>query len=232
MNNSKLSWKKYLLNNILSLGFLILGIGCISWAAYGILGQPNYAAEANSFNYQNHPISSVQPKSLTSVQPKSLSSIQPISSEVAYSEIPKTGEKIGSLTIPAIKLKLPIYEGTSSKQLDKGVGHFIQSVLPGEVDNCVLSGHRTSVFSKLGMLKKDDQLIVRTSAGEFVYNIKRIRIVDKDDKTVIVPTENGVLTLSTCYPFRYIGSAPKRYIISADLVGNGVERGEIINAEY
>ena len=220
MNNSKHSKKKYLFNNILSLGFLILGIGCISWAAYGILGQPNYAAEANSFSYQNNPISSTQPESLTSVQPKPSPSIQPITSEAAYPEMPKTGDKIGTLTIPALKLKLPIYEGTSEKQLNKGVGHFIQSVLPGEIDNCVLSGHRTSVFSKLGELKKDDQLIVRTSAGEFVYTIKRIRIVDKDDKTVIVPTENGVLTLSTCYPFRYIGSAPKRYIISADLVGN------------
>ena len=102
--------------------------------------------------------------------------------------------------------------------LKKGIGHFIQSVLPGEEDNCVLSGHRDTVFTKLGKLKIGDQLIVQTSAGTFTYEIKLIRIVDKDDKTVIVPTDHAVLTLTTCYPFLFIGSAPNRYILSADLI--------------
>jgi len=91
-------------------------------------------------------------------------------------------------------------------------------VLPGEKDNCVLSGHRDTVFAKLGKLKLEDQLIVQKSAGTFTYEIKRIRIVNKDDKTVIVPTNDAVLTLTTCYPFNFIGSAPERYIISADLL--------------
>ena len=81
----------------------------------------------------------------------------------------------------------------------------------------MLSGHRDTVFTQLGKLKIGDQLIVQTSAGSFVYEITLIRIVDKDDKTVIVPTDHAVLTVTTCYPFDFIGSAPYRYILVADL---------------
>jgi sortase A len=91
-------------------------------------------------------------------------------------------------------------------------------VLPGEKDNCVLSGHRDTVFAGLGKLKKGDLVIARTSAGAFTYRITGIRIVRSNDRTVIVPTDHAVLTLSTCYPFNYVGNAPKRYVLIADLV--------------
>ncbi len=135
-----------------------------------------------------------------------------------YPVYPAEGDNIGSLTIPALKQKLPIIEGTGAEELKKGVGHFSQSVLPGEQDNCVLSGHRDTVFANLGKLNIGDQLIVQTSAGTYTYEIKRVRIVDKDDKTVIVPADHAILTLTTCYPFQYIGNAPDRYILIADLV--------------
>jgi sortase A len=138
--------------------------------------------------------------------------------KILYPLYPAEGDNIGSLSIPALKQKLPIIQGTGADELKKGVGHFTQSVLPGEEDNCVLSGHRDTVFAELGKLVIGDQLIVQTSAGIFIYEIKRIRIVGKDDKTVIVPTDHAVLTLSTCYPFHYVGSAPDRYILTADLV--------------
>lgn len=98
------------------------------------------------------------------------------------------------------------------------MGHFIQSVLPGEQDNSVLSGHRDTVFREIGDLLIGDLLIVETSAGIFTYEVTGTRIVDKDDQTVIVPTDHAVLTLTTCYPFRYVGPAPDRYIVSADLL--------------
>lgn len=139
---------------------------------------------------------------------------------VLYTAYPAAGESIGSLTIPAINKKLPIVQGTGADELAKGVGHFSQSVLPGEEDNCVLSGHRDTVFAKLGKLKIGDELIVQTAAGTFTYKINRIRIVHKDDKTVIVPTDHAVLTLTTCYPFSFVGYAPDRYILVADLEGN------------
>ena len=131
---------------------------------------------------------------------------------------PKEGDTIGILTIPVLNEGWPIIEGTGDGDLKRGVGHFIQSVLPGKDDNCVLSGHRTTVFKKMGKLTIGDRLIVQTVAGTFTYQIARIRIVHQNDRTVIVPTDHAVLTLTTCYPFVYIGSAPDRYIVSADLV--------------
>jgi sortase A len=133
-------------------------------------------------------------------------------------KVPARGDYIGTITIPVLNKTLPIYQGTENSQLEKGVGHFEGSVLPGQTDNSVLAGHRDSVFSKLGKLKLGDLLVVNTAAGNFTYKVSRFRIVGEDDRTVIVPTKTAVLTLSTCYPFFYIGNAPKRYIVSADLM--------------
>jgi sortase A len=136
---------------------------------------------------------------------------------ILYPKRPKIGDEIGELYIPKLDAILPIYHGTSEDELEKGVGHFADSVLPGENDNSVLSGHRDTVFRKLGEVGVGDSLIVTTSAGEFEYKVSKVRIVDKDDRTVIVPKPKATLTVSTCYPFQYIGSAPKRYILVAYL---------------
>jgi sortase A len=117
-----------------------------------------------------------------------------------------------------LKRTIDIIEGTGTKELKKGVGHYVGSVLPGYSDNSVLAGHRDSVFRNLGDLKIGDLMTVRTDYGTFVYEVHKIRIVKADDKTVIVPSIYAVLTLSTCYPFRYVGNAPKRYIVQAGLV--------------
>ena len=131
---------------------------------------------------------------------------------------PKIGEVIGVLSIPRLKRDLPIIEGTGSKELKRGVGHYVRSVLPGVSDNSVLSGHRGTVFKNLDNIKIRDLLIVTTEYGEFIYKVYKIRIVKANDKTVIVPNEDAILTLSTCYPFRYVGNAPERYIVQANLI--------------
>lgn len=130
----------------------------------------------------------------------------------------KRGDILGSISIPVLKMNLPIYEGTETSQLKQGVGHFEKSVLPGIANNSVLSGHRDTVFSQLGKLKLGDLIVVNTIDGKFTYKIFNFRIVLADDRTVIVPTPTAVLTLSTCYPFRFIGHAPKRFIVSAEMV--------------
>ncbi|WP_053360617.1 class D sortase [Bacillus sp. FJAT-27251] len=135
-----------------------------------------------------------------------------------YPVRPKQGEEFGVLSIPKISAELPIFHGTDEDELEKGVGHFAGSVLPGEKDNSVLSGHRDTVFRKLGEVGKGDLLVVTTSAGEFTYKVKKVRIVDADDRTVIVPKPRATLTVTTCYPFNFIGDAPDRYILIADLV--------------
>ncbi|MBN8199949.1 MULTISPECIES: class D sortase [Bacillaceae] len=135
-----------------------------------------------------------------------------------YTVRPKKGEEMGVLSIPNISAHLPIFHGTDEDELEKGVGHYAGSVLPGEEDNSVLSGHRDTVFRKLGEVKIGDFLVVNTSAGEFTYKVRKIRIVDADDRTVIVPKQRATLTVTTCYPFDFIGDAPQRYILVGDLV--------------
>ena len=202
MNKARRFGAKLSLVAILSLGLIVLGIGCISWSLFNIWEQSHCSLEY----------------SVEGVNVESDSSLVFTASGKPYPGYPAAGDTIGSLTIPALKQRFLIIEGTGAEELKKGVGHFTQSVLPGEQDNCVLSGHRDTVFSDLGKLNIGDQLIAQTSAGTFTYRIKRIRIVDKDDKTVIVPADHATLTLTTCYPFRFIGSAPDRYILIADLV--------------
>jgi sortase A len=131
---------------------------------------------------------------------------------------PVVGQVIGTLSIPRIKSTLPIIEGTSDQELKRGVGHYVGSVLPGFSDNSVLAGHRDSVFRRLGEVKIGDLITVKNDYGTFVYEVHKIRIVKANDRTVIVPTKDAVLTLSTCYPFRFIGNAPKRYVVQAGLV--------------
>lgn len=200
MNKIKLSCGKISLVKVFSILFIFLGIGCISWATFNILSQPNYSVKSTNRSY-------FLPKAIPNKLIYAVYPVYPVESDI-----------IGSLIIPALNQKLPIVEGTSDNDLKKGAGHFSQSVLPGEKDNCVLSGHRDTVFSKIGNLKVRDQLIVKTSAGIFTYEVNGTRIVHEDDKTVIVPTSKAILTLTTCYPFNFIGNAPDRYIVSASLI--------------
>lgn len=129
---------------------------------------------------------------------------------------PSIGDTIGLLLIPKIKAELAIVEGTDPNDLNKGVGHYKGSDLPGKKGQIVLSGHRDTVFRHLGELKIGDSLKVKMPNGIFVYEITHTKIVDSKDTSIItLQKQNEELILTTCYPFRYIGNAPKRYIIYA-----------------
>lgn len=130
-------------------------------------------------------------------------------------KIIRHGDYLGVLNIPRLNREVRLYEGTDKAQLKKGAGHYEKSVLPGIVDNSVIAGHRDTVFSQFGLLKRGDKLVVTTGYGKFTYIIDKFRIVNGNDRTVIVPTKRAVLTLSTCYPFRFVGNAPQRFIVSA-----------------
>lgn len=140
-----------------------------------------------------------------------------------YDPYPKPGDKVGTITLESLGLSWPIIEGTEEEQLSKGVGHFIGSVLPGISDNSILSGHRSTVFGRLGELKKGDRILVETSAGTFVYVIVKFEVVDRSDQTVIQPTEEPTLTLTTCYPFGNVANTTEAYIVTAELVSSDLK---------
>ena len=136
----------------------------------------------------------------------------------SFSPAAADGDFLGSMNIPSINKKVNIFQGTGSKSLSKGVGHYLKSVMPGVTDNSVLAGHRDTVFAKLGKVKVGAYIVISVSSGTHIYQVNRLRIVDKNDRTVIVPTQKATLTLSTCYPFRYIGNAPQRYVVTATML--------------
>ncbi|MCI4169133.1 sortase SrtA [Bacillus spizizenii] len=127
---------------------------------------------------------------------------------------PETGKASGILEIAKINAELPIVEGTDADDLEKGVGHYKDSYYPDENGQIVLSGHRDTVFRRTGELEKGDLLRILLSYGDFTYEIVKTKIVDKDDTSIItLQHEKEELILTTCYPFSYVGNAPKRYII-------------------
>jgi sortase A len=192
----------------LSLGALVFGTVVVGWASYGIWAQTPLAATPFA--------GSGIPLSLFDTEP--LRSSDASLGASAYPLRPRRGDTLGSLAIPALKQQFPIIEGTRTEDLKKGVGHMPETAMPGEADNCVLSGHRDTVFSRLGRLKRGDLFVVQTATGTYTYRITRIRIVHRNDRTVVVSADHPVLTVSTCYPFNYVGDAPDRYVLSADLV--------------
>ncbi|MCP8616238.1 class D sortase [Salirhabdus salicampi] len=139
-------------------------------------------------------------------------------SQTHYEERPKVGEVFAKIEIPSIKLEAAIIEGTGVEQLDKGVGHYEGSVLPGETDNTVLAGHRDTVFKSLKNVEIGDIVRITTAKGTFVYEIQEQLVVDKHDRTIIVPTESATITIITCYPFDFIGPAPERFILQGVLI--------------
>lgn len=160
-------------------------------------------------------------KSLKNIQDNQLSHETPVTSQVPSSQTEhKEGEKVAMLNIPKIKKKFSIYWGANDATLKKGVGMFVSDLTttPSGGGHTVLSGHRDTVFTELGELKEKDNLIVEYDNTMYTYEIQKMWITHADDRTVIVKKEETTLTLTTCYPFDYIGDAPDRYIIEAKLI--------------
>lgn len=130
------------------------------------------------------------------------------------------GEQIAYMVIPKIKQKYQVYWGADAKTLKKGVGMFVSDITttPSGNGHTVLSGHRDTVFTNLGDLQENDFILVEYAERVYTYQIQKHWITDANDRTVIVAKDKPTLTLTTCYPFNYIGDAPERYIIEASLV--------------
>jgi sortase A len=153
------------------------------------------------------------------VQPQSAEEAEELSAKPAGRLLPSEGDTTGLLYIPKIKAELAIVEGTDPDDLEKGVGHYKESYYPDENGQIVLSGHRDTVFRKLGELKLADILEVQMPYGSYRYEITHTKIVDADDTSIItLQNDEEELILTTCYPFSYIGDAPDRYIIYAKRV--------------
>lgn len=144
----------------------------------------------------------------------------------------KTGEIIGRVDIPRLKLSAAVAEGDDDKTLGNAVGHLPDTPLPWHRrGNVALAAHRDGLFRSLEGVRLDDDVRVVTSRGEFRYRVTKTHIVDPDDVWVIAPTDTPTITLITCYPFAFIGNAPRRFIVQAELVddlGGSVLKGSVV----
>ena len=130
------------------------------------------------------------------------------------------GAALARLMIPKINLDVAIVEGTSRKALLVGPGHLLNTPLPGNKGNVVLAGHRDTFFRHLGELSRGDIINVARDGNEYRYTVTGTEIVDPSDTDVLTNSPDYRLTLITCYPFYYLGPAPKRFIVFAQMNGS------------
>lgn len=135
----------------------------------------------------------------------------PARRKIVYEE----GSAIGRLEIPRLGLSVVVLEGSDRGTLRLGVGRLPNSSLPGEPGNVVLAGHRDTFFRPLREIRPGDEISLRTPQGTFPYTVEWTKVVSPKDTGVLTATAAPALTLVTCYPFYYVGSAPQRFIVRA-----------------
>ncbi len=136
---------------------------------------------------------------------------------VARPPAPAEGSTVGRIEIPRLGVSAVIRVGSDARTLRLAVGYIPGTALPGENGNLGLAGHRDTFFRKLRDINPGDEIRVTTMDGVFRYFVQRTNIVQPSDVWVLNATGYPALTLVTCYPFSYIGSAPQRFIVRAAL---------------
>lgn len=128
------------------------------------------------------------------------------------------GDLLGRLEIPRLHLRAMVREGDSAGTLGVALGHIPGTALPGANGNVGIAGHRDTLFRKLREVGKKDVIEFHTLGGSYSYQVESTQIVQPDDVAVLKASEQPEITLVTCYPFDYIGSAPDRFIVKARLI--------------
>ena len=134
-----------------------------------------------------------------------------------------SGVPLGALSIPRLRLSVVVLHGTDGLTLRRGVGHIEKMAMPGDPGNMGIAGHRDTFFRPLRQVQLGDDVLLETPAGRTHYRVASFRVVGPSDVDVLDPTPDATLTLVTCYPFGYFGSAPDRFVVRATRVDDGSE---------
>jgi LPXTG-site transpeptidase (sortase) family protein len=128
------------------------------------------------------------------------------------------GAWVARLEAPTVNLKATVLEGSDDRTLRRAAGHIEYTPLPGEPGNIGIAGHRDTTFYPLRKVKAGDRLTLTTASDIFEYEVRDTRIVEPEDIQVLDPTNRSTITLVTCYPFNFVGNAPKRFIVRGELI--------------
>jgi sortase A len=132
---------------------------------------------------------------------------------------------LGILSIPRIHLKVPVFNGTTEFILNRGVGRIIGTAHVGGTGNLGIAGHRDGFFRALKDVQKGDAIELQAPAAVFVYQVDNITIVTPKDVQILEDRNVPTITLVTCYPFYFVGDAPRRYILQCSLKKNSLSTG-------
>jgi LPXTG-site transpeptidase (sortase) family protein len=119
------------------------------------------------------------------------------------------------IQIPRVRVEAVVHHGVDKRTLGRAVGHIPGTAVPGQPGNVGFAAHRDTFFRGLRNIRKNDLIIVETRDGVFHYEVDSMRIVTPNRVDVLDATAEPTLTLVTCYPFNYVGKAPKRFIVHA-----------------
>jgi sortase A len=131
--------------------------------------------------------------------------------------VKKVDQPLAVLRIPKIRLEVPLYNDTDDLTLDRGVGRILGTSQVGAVGNLGIAGHRDGFFRGLKDLALGDEIELQRADRPDIYVVEKIQIVNPEDVSVLNPTRESSLTLVTCFPFYYVGSAPQRFVVHASI---------------
>jgi sortase A len=185
-----------------SVGLFALGVILIGWTAWTLLDS-QYVQWRGTREIDRAIASKPLPK------PAAHTAKRP---EVVVN--PPRGSVIGKLEIPRLKMSLVVLEGTDDRTLAKSIGHVETTGRPGSAGNVGIAGHRDQHFRPLERIRDGDDIVLTTAeAQQFYYRVQWIRIVNPEDVYVLDQSDSPALTLITCFPFKYVGHAPHRFIV-------------------
>jgi sortase A len=175
---------------------LVVGLALVGYYVY--VSVETYLYQAMENRELDTILSSAPPPSTTHARPQ-----------------PVPGSTLGRIEIPRLGVSAVIRAGSDARTLQLAVGHIPGTAVPGDEGNIGLAGHRDTFFRRLKDIHADDEIRIVTADATYRFRVKDTRVVSPTDTWVLNPTRTTTLTLVTCYPFTYIGSAPGRFIVRA-----------------
>jgi sortase A len=186
---------------------IVSGLACLAWVAAGQLGATLYQQRAAG-ELASLDVAGELPRKVP---------VPMVNAGAAARE-----SVVGLLEIARLGVSVVVIEGDHEQALAVAVGHLPDTPLPWETGNSALAGHRTTFFRPLSGVRVGDSVSLSTRHGLLGYRVTRVHVTEPTDLSVLDPTPTAKLTLITCFPFVYVGSAPQRFIVQAERVGTAI----------
>ena len=194
--------------------FLIVGILALGYVAYVLLDTQLFQAYEN-WRFEKAIKEAKQSKSSEpAALPPAVADPVSVRLERLRAAGPE-GSPLGRIEIRTLGVEVMILEGVKPRTLQRAVGHIPGTALPGQPGNVALAGHRDTFFRALRDIPQDAEITLTTLHGTYRYRVDSTTVVEPQAVEVLADSPDATLTLVTCYPFDFIGHAPKRFIVRA-----------------